>query len=258
MSDLNDPLVDTALAGEGTIPKARNPKKIFMGSAMQDSMRKETSNFWSSIRAGMIPDYKFVTLRLSGYGLPKCRNVLTWVARQTDCGRIMMVDSDMNPRLEDVVRLLSHDVELVSGCYPQKRFDKLSWVGNFSGPAGPNGLAPAYDFGGGFCSISLDFIDKMVEHYPETAFESEDDPWRGKIMHDLWSNGPVTDEWHGRKYSRYLTEDYYLCYRARKMGVTPWMDSGCQVGHVGSIDYLQLWMGVKVLENQSIFRAPTD
>ena len=115
MSELNDPLVNAALAGEGTIPKARNPKKIFMGSAMQDSMRKETSNFWSSIRAGMIPDYKFVTLRLSGYGLPKCRNVLTWVARQTDCGRIMMVDSDMNPRLEDVVRLLSHDVELVSG-----------------------------------------------------------------------------------------------------------------------------------------------
>ena len=259
MNDQPSPvLTPPAEAPAVTEKKVRNPKKIFVGCAMTETMRRETSEFWNKLKNGDVPgDWEFVTLRLSGYGLPKCCNVLTYLARQTDCGRFIRVDSDMDPTIENMSRLLSWDkLEMVSGVYPQKTLAQLRWVGNFSAPAGPNGLAPAYDFGGGFCSIDLDFLDRMVEHFPETAFESEDDPVRGKIMHDLWSCGPVTDAWHGRTFSRYLTEDFFLCYRARKMGVQVWMDTMCQVEHVGSIGFLKAWQQIKTLENSSIFRAP--
>jgi hypothetical protein len=258
MNKSTDPLIDAALTGEGSGPKVRNPKKIFMGSAMQETMRKETAHFWDLVRSGEVPGYDFVTMRLSGYGLPKCRNVLTWIARQTDCGRLVCVDSDMEPTIPNLLRLLSHDEEMVSGVYPKKTMMKLEWVGNFSGTARPDGMAPAYDFGGGFCSISLDFMDRMVECYPERAFTSDDEPWKGKIMHDLWSPGVYTDSWAGRTYSRYLEEDFAICHLAKKIGVQPWMDTLCQVGHIGSIDFMKAWMQIKGLENQSVFRGPVD
>ena len=259
MNDQPSPvLTPPAKEAAASEKKVRNPKKIFVGSAMTETMRRETSEFWNLLKNGDVPgDYEFVTVRLTGYGLPKCCNVLTWMARQTDCGRFVRIDADMAPTVENMVRLLSWDkLEMVSAVYPQKTMAQLRWVGNFSGPAGPNGLAPAYDFGGGFCSLDLNFLDRMTEHFPETAFESEDDPFRGKIMHDLWSSGVVTDFWHGRKFPRYLTEDFYLCYRARKMGVQVWQDTHCQVEHIGSVGFLGDWTQIKNLDNSSIFRAP--
>src|ERR1035437_9319094 len=147
-------------------------------------------------------------MRAGGYGMAKGRNLLTHMARQTDCSRLVHIDSDMKPTIAHIVRLLSHKDEMVSGMYPKKTLDSLQWVGNFSGTqTRTDGLRESLDFGGGFCSVDLDFIDRMCEAYPDCAYESEDPETKGQTMFDLWSNGPVTDDWRGRVYARYLTED---------------------------------------------------
>lgn len=239
-------------------PKDRDPKKVFVAMVLEDTLTRETGLFWEELAKNEVPGFDIVRSRLSGYGLAKCRNLMTWMAQETDCCRLVFVDSDMKPNVPMLARLLSHGEEMVSAIYPKKRADKLDWVGNWLGQGiRQDGLAEALDFGGGFCSIDLNFIDRMCEVYHEdTWFVCEDDPFKDKIMHDLWSNGRVVDEWRGKVYPRYLTEDFYICWRARKMGVSVWMDTLCQVGHVGPVDYLELHTRIKEMENQSIHRAP--
>jgi hypothetical protein len=243
-----------------TEPKQRDPKRVFIGMIMQGSMRWETSQLWEQLRFVELEGYKFITMRFGGIGLAKGRNLMTHLALKTDCGRMINIDSDMNPNVHHVLRLLSHKDEMVSGMYPKKTMTSLQWVGNFVGtPTRPDGLRESLDFGGGFCSLDLGFIERMIETYYEaTWYESEDPETKGEIMHDLWSNGCVVDDWRGRVYPRYLTEDFYICYRARKMGVKVWQDTQCQVGHVGSVDFLELHSKMLELENASIFRAPTN
>lgn len=235
----------------------RNPNKIFIGMVMDGSMRWETSLLWEQLRNAKIDGYEFSTNRLGGYGQAKARNALTWLALQTDCGRMFCLDADINATIQHALRILGHDEEMVSAMYPKKTAAALEFVGNFTGsPAREDGLAEALDCGGGFVAIDLSMVERMIAAYPETEYECEDAAFRGKIMHDLWSCGPVTDSWRGRTFSRYLTEDFYFCHRARKMGVTVWQDTQCQVGHVGTVDFLDLHLRLKELEKSSIFAAP--
>lgn len=235
----------------------RNPKKVFVGMIMNGSMRWETSQFWETLRFAKVEGYEFRTTRIGGYGQAKARNVVTHLARATDCGILVNLDSDIDPSMDMLLRLLSNPEKMVSGMYPKKTMDKLEWVGNAVGtPARPDGLIEAFDFGGGFCKVDLELIDQICEAHPERGYESEDPETLGQTVFDLWGNGVVVDMWKGRVYPRYLTEDFYLCYLARKLGTACWLDTLCQVGHIGSIDFLKLHMRIKELENQSIFRAP--
>lgn len=237
--------------------KQRDPKKIFVGMVLQESMKRKTALFWEELRSAEIPGFEFVTKRLGGYGLAKSRNALTYLALDTDCGRMVTLDSDNTPVIGDLLRLLSHEVDVVAAMYPKKTMERLEWVGNpVGGPPNDDGLAEALDVGCGFTAIDLGMIDRMVEAYPETAYECEDDPFRGEIMHDLWANGPVTDNWRGRTFSRYLTEDFYFCWRARKIGAKLWMDTRCQVGHEGPIDFLALHRKLDELKKNSIHAIP--
>ena len=52
--------------------------------------------------------------------------------------------------------------------------------------------------------------------------------------------GVVDDTWWKTSYPRYITEDYYLSYRWRKIGGKAWLDTKCQCGHIGYADYLKL------------------
>jgi hypothetical protein len=227
---------------------------------MSGSMRWETSQFWEQLRFANVDGYTFMPRRMSGYGLAKSRNYLTYLARQSNCGLLLNMDSDVEPTLEHVMRLVSHKVEAVSGLYPKKMIDHLEWVGNVVyGGERKGDLVEAYDFGGGFSLFDMNAIDRLVEHYhAETWYESEDSDTKGHIMHDLWSNGPVIDNWRGRVFSRYLTEDFFMCYRLRMMGIKTWLDPQCQVGHIGTVDFAKLHLKIQEIEAASIRRAPTD
>lgn len=242
-------------------PKQRDPNKIFVAMILEETLTRETSLFWEEIgKEGVIPGVEIVRYRLVGPGLVKARNICTYAAWNTDCGKFVFIDSDMKPSVRLLAQLIAHDVEAVSGMYPKKRADRLEWVGNMSGTGKrPDGLTECLEFGGGFCCINLCAVDGLIEKiHDEVFYICEDQPFKDVVMWDLWSNGVVVDNWRGRRYPRFLTEDFYFCWRLRvQLGIKVWMDTNCQVGHVGPVDFLEFHVRMQELVNQSIHRAPS-
>ena len=211
---MNDPVL-TAASAAPTLPrfKQRDPLSVYVAMVIGGTIIKETSQFWEELGKFEEPTvemkgFSFARTRLSGYGLGKSRNVATWMARQTNCGKFVFIDSDVVPNMDMLLRLVSHNVEAVSGFYPKKRADKLSWVGNQMGTGvRPDGLTEALDFGGGFCCLDLTAIDQLVAKvHDDTWYVCEDDPYKEKIMNDLWATGRVVDEW--REDERRLVQAY--------------------------------------------------
>ena len=249
---------DTLTSGNSPVwPKERDPDKVFVAMVMTETLRRETSEFWEELRFAEHPKWKFLTSRLSVVGVGMARNLQTELALQSDCSRLFFIDSDMKPTMEHLYHMLDHKQSMVSAMYPKKTIDSLQWVGNFIGtPAGDDGLAEAYDFGGGFASIDLKLVERMAEKYPETAFRCEHTPLKNNTVYDLWSTGVVTDFWKGETYPRFLTEDFYFCWRARQLGEKVWIDTRCQVGHVGSVDFLEAHLKLQQFQKSSIFGVP--
>lgn len=262
------PAPRTVEINDGRPPrKVRNPKHVFVGMIIEDNQVKENTLFWEQVglleASGATPDgFTFQRSRVSGSGLVKARNMATHMALKSDAGLFVFIDSDVVPTISSLARLvqgMSPEVRALSGMYPKKRSDKLEWVGNFSGSRPrPDGLIDSLDFGGGFCCLDLTMVEDLIELvHAETWYVCEDDPFRGEIVHDLWSNGRVIDDWKGKTFPRFLSEDFYMCWRIRRqLGLSLWMDTRNTVGHVGMIDFLQVHGLMKELENMSIFRAP--
>lgn len=228
-------------------------------------LRQETQSLWDAMR-GTIAGHRFITCKLTGMGLSTCRNMITELARRSRASKVIQLDSDINAGPVQIERLLSHDYEktpFVGGYYPMKTLN-LTWVGNLMGEdIRPDGLGSALDFGGGLCCFTIKAIEKVIEHFPEIAYESDhhtelvgvDGPpiiiRRGDVVHDLWSEGVVLDTWGGKRtWRRKLTEDFYFCWRAKAAGFPLFIDTRCQGGHVGPTDYLKVWSMMQEAEDR--------
>lgn len=231
---------------------------VFVGMPISGSVRWETSVAWQLMEEGKkIGKYSFITCRVGGMGLSVSRSMITHMALKSGAGRSLQIDSDNVFGAAHLERILSHDEPFVGGMYPKKSID-FGWVGNFTGePIRDDGLAPAHDFGGGFSLCNLNAVEKLC--HPELQFESEHEITlsgevvvkRGELVHDLWSTGPVRTKFRGRDVTRHLTEDYYFCHRATQAGFPVFMDTLCQLGHIGPVDYLQVWLKFQALEREN-------
>ena len=104
-------------------------------------------------------------------------------------------------------------------------------------------LAPMLHLGTGFLLHTMKMIDEIIINFPNIAYHSDEDYGdfvKNDIFHDVFSMGVVDDTWWKTSYPRYITEDYYLSYRWRKIGGKAWLDTKCQCGHIGYADYLKL------------------
>ncbi len=50
----------------------------------------------------------------------------------------------------------------------------------------------------------------------------------------------MTDDWRkdGERYPRWLSDDFSFCRRVMDAGEEVWADCACQVGHIGTVDFL--------------------
>lgn len=226
--------------------KKRDRNLVFAAMAKKDQgLPDATQRLWDSVKTGnRIGQFEFIRCSVQSFSTAKARNILTAIARDSAAGQLLMLDADMDLGDEHLLRLLSSPELMVGGVYPKKVISlQQSMVLNFTGePVREDGLAPVTDIGAGALKIDLDLCDRMAERWPKTRYLSEDDPWRGVEMYDLWSEGVVDDVWQkGRgNWPRYLTEDFYFCWRARQLGVTIYADTLCTCGHLGQVDYLQI------------------
>ena len=146
---------------------------------------------------------------------------------------LFFLDADVGFDPQDVLKLLSHKKELVSGSYPMKTIP-LKWNFSISQPAKrENNLIAIDRIGIGFTLIHRSVFHKIREKYGKEL----------KYIPD--SNGlnqPSSAEMNNSYYyfsemkhsGYFLPEDFSFFMRAKSCGIQPWMDVSINLSHVGS------------------------
>lgn len=145
-------------------------------------------------------------------------------ARETQASWILFIDSDMAIPVDLMTRLVSHDVDIVSGVYFGKVRPFMPIVARWTDPTDHSrGYTPLRDIpdtdqlmevdgvGGGCLLVKTEVFDKI----PEPFFEFK---------------GPV-----GQKYP--YGEDWTFCQKAQDAGYKIWCDPLSKCGHIGDATY---------------------
>jgi hypothetical protein len=178
--------------------------------------------------------FGITTSTVAGGGVAKARNNIAWeFLTKTKASHLIFVDSDIGFLPGDIMRLINHDLPIVGGLYTHKRAD-LQW----SARAIPGeeldpetGFQRVAAIGTGFLCVKREVFEKMIEQYPEIAYVEDWEDGRGNTRHDFFSVGVVKDPELNIEQPTYLTEDWYFCYRCRKMGYDVMADTGLLVSH---------------------------
>lgn len=194
----------------------------------------------------------------------RARNYVVDEFLRSDCTHLMFIDSDIGFRAKDVLSLLGIQIsdpekyDIVTAPYPKKTiaWEKIKTAVE-KGKADENPFYLDYysaDFvfnpvnnvksfrldepievgeaGTGFMLIPRKTFEKYEQHYPQYKYRPDHvrtenfDGSRDIMAYFDCQIDPET--------KRYLSEDYFFCYNARKAGMKVWMCPWMELQHVGS------------------------
>jgi len=194
----------------------------------------------------------------------RARNVLLAYFLQSNFTRLMFIDADIEFQVEDVLKLIAHNKEIVVGAYPKKgvNWDRIrdsvkteqgtlsaNQVAAFGSDyainfkfvnrelkqiAIENGLIKLHDGATGFMMIKREAIDKMIAAYPE--FKYNNDLNTGAELQDFFY--AMFDTSIDPKDKRYLSEDYTFSRRWQAIGGDIWLDPTISLNHYGTFNFM--------------------
>lgn len=149
-----------------------------------------------------------------------------------EASHLIWIDADIAFEAKDVVRLMLHDVDIIGGLYPKKKYPVETVVHGLEGGAvnEVSGAVEVAVIGTGFLCTKRVVYERIRAATPELAYQAAEDeariaPWR----HHYWPC-PVED---GVLWS----EDYALCRRWRAMGGQVWADPAIRLTHIGAHEF---------------------
>ena len=202
---------------------------------------------------------KFAVSTVSDSLVTRARdNLIAKFMSNPDFTHIMFIDADIGFDYEDIVRMLWHDKDIITGSYPIKNINwkkveklvkdgvptsdlmakSLRYVVNpVKSTKGEvevdNGALKIYDAGTGFMLIKREVIEKMIEAYPEMKFKDdtgslseEEKKWTYHFFADY-----IDDD------GRLLSEDYGFCRYWQAIGGDVWVDASVDMLHLGRMKY---------------------
>jgi hypothetical protein len=167
---------------------------------------------------------------------------------------LIFLDVDLAYRPEDILKLLWHDKDVVTGSYPIKEilWDKVVKLAkddveakDIAGKstrfvvnpvrAGDNtietnnGAISVHDAGTGFMCIKRSVFEKMIEEYPDLKFNDDTGSMNDEEKNWTYAffNSFVDDD------KRFVSEDYGFCRYWQKMGGKIWVDPAIEIDHLG-------------------------
>jgi len=159
--------------------------------------------------------------------------IANFFINNTDHEYLFFLDSDIGFHPEDVLRLLSHQVDIVSGAYPMKTIP-VRYCINIQQPEERQGdLVKITGNGMGFVLVHRNVLLKMAQNFPELQYIPPTDD----------SNVPPTEQELNNSYhyfmeqkvdNAFMSEDKSFFYRARMLGYDVWLDTSIKLQHVGS------------------------
>lgn len=219
-----------------------------------------------------IPGYEVKVRFGTGSSVNFGRNELAHAFMEGGYDEILFVDADMKPTEEQIVRLLSYDLDFVNGPYCQRKGGVPRWT--FTPKPGTDrdgDLWEASAVGLGFARIKRCVFEAIREKFPE--YEYFDPAKRGskdgRVMFEYFPMGvvgPRTAQARLAKIKRILAEsttplaekadrvqqaafedqprgviygeDYFFSLIAARCGFNIWMDMGmAPVAHIGNIAF---------------------
>lgn len=166
--------------------------------------------------------------------VPRARNSLTHRFLASDSTHLLWIDSDLVFSLEQIDRLISHDVDIVGGLYPKKQEGDAQLVLNTFDNNPPEtdsrGLAKVQYVGTGFMLIKRSVFEKMIDKWGDEIWYTEDSSKRKE--YDFWHCGVYTYPNGSR---RYLSEDWWFCQKCLDLGLTVYADTAVLLKHSGHV-----------------------
>jgi len=163
-------------------------------------------------------------------GRSKCAN---FFINNTDHEYLFFLDSDIGFNPEDVVKMLSSGVEIVSGAYPMKTIPLRYCISVVQPEQRKGDLLKIEGNGMGFVLIHRSVFINMAQRFPHLKYT----PSAGD------SNYPPTEAevhnsyhyFHEEKVGNaFKSEDQSFFHRARMLGYDVWLDTTIRLTHVGS------------------------
>lgn len=167
---------------------------------------------------------------------------------------LVFLDVDLSYRPEDILKLLWHDKDVITGSYPIKEilWDKVVKLAKddvepkeIAGKstrfvvnpvrAGDNtietdnGAISVHDAGTGFMCIKRSVFERMIEEYPDLKFNDDTGSMNDEEKNWTYAffNSFVDDD------KRFVSEDYGFCRYWQKMGGKIWVDPAIEIDHLG-------------------------
>ena len=199
-----------------------------------------------------------VSVELLGHDslVTRSRNAL--VAKFLDAEtatHLLFVDADIAFEVDQVVRMLRFNQDVVAGMYPLKmiRWDAtavervqsgeppdsapLSYVGwpcEGEELETQDGFVTGLFAGTGFMLVKRSVFHRMIEAFPETRYtaaHTQPVPFSSPNQYALFDCMIDPDTGH------YLSEDYAFCRRWRSIGGRVWLDTQGELTHIGTHEF---------------------
>jgi hypothetical protein len=199
------------------------------------------------------------------------RNHLVGEARKHGCDELIFIDADMCVKPEHILKLRSHDVDIVGALYAKRVSGGPQWTCHVTGEEPKGDLISCNDLGTGLLRIKMKVFDRFDEVFQGRKYQNGDDPtllteyfpmaltvgdgWQHPaevkleailgLIHDFNEAGDM-DILPGAVQGvmaretapvRIVGEDCSFCRMAKHAGFTVWVDPTVCVGHVGEAVY---------------------
>jgi hypothetical protein len=199
--------------------------------------------------------------------IPRARNYISDVFLRSDCTHMLFIDSDIGFSAEHVFHMLGlmteeSDYDILCGPYPKKTiaWEKIkfavdkgiadenpneleNYVGDYvfnpvptqTGQVKLDEPVEVLESGTGFMMIQKRALLKFADHYKEFSYKPDHvrsadfDGSREIITFFDCIIDPET--------KRYLSEDYFFCQMARKIGIKVWLAPWITLTHAGTTIY---------------------
>jgi hypothetical protein len=160
--------------------------------------------------------------------------IANFFINNTEFEYLFFLDADVGFNPPDMLKLFSHQKDIVCGAYPMKSIP-LKWNYTLTNPMQREGDLVAIDrIGIGFSLIHRSVFEKLTEKY---GHELKYRP-NSESTNSPPTPAEIENSYHFfselRENDVFLPEDLSFFERAKRCGIQPWLDVSINLAHVGS------------------------
>lgn len=169
-------------------------------------------------------------------------NIANFFVNDTDFDYLMCIDADIGFQWQDIIRLLSHNVEFVTAPYSMKVIPpQYNFVVHPSKETHKD-LIRLSHIGTGFHLVHRNVFKKMAQNYPDLKYIPESN-------HRHISNAVKNNSYHFYQTmidGGIVPEDISFCRRYNDIGGKIWLDADINLTHAGN----HIFEGIPNLKEQ--------